>query len=133
MIANRDSDSERGPARHDLIRHDSVPTTSSTVCIRSDHVKETVRRYLTMVLGCVIINVWPTRGHEAKVQIKSLYLDKGETMSDAWIPADFLLIPLAIGISMLWERIQSLSKQRKAMAFDRSVMGTLTPYDWEKE
>ena len=72
---NRDSDSERGPARHDLIRHDcvrhdSVPTTSSTVCIRSDHIKETVRRYLTMVLGCAIINVWPTRGHEAKVQIK---------------------------------------------------------------
>lgn len=54
-------------------------------------------------------------------------------MSDAWIPADFLLIALAIGISMLWERIQSLSKQRKAAAFDRSVMGTLTPYDWEKE
>jgi len=54
-------------------------------------------------------------------------------MSDAWIPADFLLIALAIGISMLWERIQSHSKQRKAAAFDRSVMGTLTPYDWEKE
>ena len=54
-------------------------------------------------------------------------------MSDAWIPADFLLIALAIGVSMLWERIQRHSKQRKATAFDRSVMGTLTPYDWEKE
>jgi len=86
-----------------------------------------------MVLICAIINVWPMRGHKTKAQIKRLYLDEGEAMSDAWIPADILLIPLAIGVTMLWERIQSLSKQRKAMAFDRSVMGTLTPYDWEKE
>jgi hypothetical protein len=88
-----------------------------------------------MVLDCARINVWPMRGHrtdQKKIRAYFFY-NMGETMSDAWIPADALLLPLAIGISMLWERIQRLSKQRKAMAFDRSVMGTLTPYDWEKE
>jgi len=75
----------------------------------------------------------PQQATKQKGQKNRILLTMGETMSDAWIPADALLLPLAIGISMLWERIQRLSKQRKAMAFDRSVMGTLTPYDWEKE
>ncbi len=86
-----------------------------------------------MVLVCAIINTWATTGHKTKKSKELDSFDQGEKMSDAWIPADFLLIPLAIGVSMLWERIQSHSKQRKATAFDRSVMGTLTPYDWEKE